>query len=187
MRTKVPEKILKIIEEIEVTGHANLMRLAVLKKWFEYPRRLQAFGLWVATKASARKGKTIGVGGELFAEARFLLATRRIADPGPDPIATKDLRDRLKAFQNEYQRQAWGPVQIIKNWNLMLVEEGLSLYLGYGNTPSDGYRLASNYCQHFNPRYGNSLDESSHVKLAEMVRFMFTLEGIEDDLEVDMQ
>ena len=34
MRTNIPEKLIKIAEEIETTGQANLTRLTVLKKWF---------------------------------------------------------------------------------------------------------------------------------------------------------
>ncbi len=48
MRTNIPEKLLKIVEEIDERGDANLTRLAVLKKWFERPERLSAFAIWVA-------------------------------------------------------------------------------------------------------------------------------------------
>lgn len=37
MRTDIPEKLIKITEEIEDTGQARLTRLTVLKKWFAYP------------------------------------------------------------------------------------------------------------------------------------------------------
>jgi len=45
MRTAVPEKILKIIDDIDTQGNASLTRLTVLKKWFERPGRLPAFAL----------------------------------------------------------------------------------------------------------------------------------------------
>jgi hypothetical protein len=32
MRTKIPEKLLKIVDDIDVQGQANLTRLTVLKK-----------------------------------------------------------------------------------------------------------------------------------------------------------
>ena len=37
MRTKVPEKLLAIVDEIDATGNSNLTRLTVLKKWFQVP------------------------------------------------------------------------------------------------------------------------------------------------------
>lgn len=58
MRSAVPKKILNIVAEIDSKGSASLTRLTALKQWFDRPGRLPAFGLWVARRASARKGKT---------------------------------------------------------------------------------------------------------------------------------
>jgi hypothetical protein len=74
MRTSVPEKLLKIVDEIDSHGDASLTKLTVLKKWFEHPGRLSAFALWVAARAVSRKGKTGGAAAELFRQARALLA-----------------------------------------------------------------------------------------------------------------
>ena len=74
MRTSVPEKLLKIIDEIDQHGQASLTRLTVLKKWFARPERLSAFAVWVAARAVSRKGKTSGAVGTLFLEARTVLA-----------------------------------------------------------------------------------------------------------------
>lgn len=182
MRTSVPEKIIKIIDEIDAKGNANLTRLTVLKKWFEHPGRLPAFGLWVAARAASRKGKTAGAAGELFDEARALLVGRKIGASGPDRTAAEDLHRRLRDFQNEHRNQNWGPVRIIHHWNLLLVEEGLALYLWHHHSPSHGYRLAVAYCQHYDPRYGNGLNGPSRTKLEEIVHFMFNLEALEDDV-----
>jgi len=45
MRTSAPEKLLKVVDEIDAHGHASLTRLIVLKKWFERPKRLSAFSI----------------------------------------------------------------------------------------------------------------------------------------------
>jgi hypothetical protein len=73
MRTKIPEKLLKIVEDIDAQGQANLTRLTVLKKWFERPGRLTAFAFWVAARAMSRKGRAGGAAAGLFKEARALL------------------------------------------------------------------------------------------------------------------
>jgi len=73
MRTNIPEKLLKIVEEIDENGNASLTRLTVLKKWLERPERLSTFAIWVAARAVSRKGKTIGAAAELFRAARTLL------------------------------------------------------------------------------------------------------------------
>lgn len=75
MRTAVPEKILKIIDDIDTRGNVPLIRLTVLKKWFERPGRLPVFGLWVARQAAGRKGKTPDGPDALLDEARALLGS----------------------------------------------------------------------------------------------------------------
>ena len=132
MRTAVPEKILKIIADINTQGNASLTRLTVLKKWFGHPGRLSAFGLWVARRAAGRPGKTKGEYAALLRETGALLgpaSTRESYLAQPDRHAAEDLHTRAKAAQNEFKNQQWGPVRIVHCWPLMLVEEGLAIYL----------------------------------------------------------
>jgi hypothetical protein len=180
MRTNIPEKLLKIVEEIDETGSASLTRLTVLKKWLERPERLSAFAIWVAAQAVSRKGKTTGATAKLFREARTLMSDLDKMRPKLDRQAAQTLHDRLRYFQNEYQNQRWGPVRIVHNWNLMLVEHGLAIYLWHLDSPTHGYKLAADYCQHYDPRYGNGLNGPSRTKIEEIVRFMFTIEALED-------
>jgi hypothetical protein len=180
MRTNIPEKLLKIVEEIDAHGQADLTRLTVLKKWFERPRRLSAFAVWVATRATSRKGKTSGAAARLFLEARAMLTGLDKFHPKVNRRAANRLHDRLRDFQNEHKNQQWGPVRVIHNWNLLLVEKGLSIYLWYADSPSHGYKLAAHYCQHYDPRYGNSLNGPSRTKILEIIRFMFTVEALEE-------
>ncbi|MBK8534801.1 MAG: hypothetical protein IPL59_06570 [Candidatus Competibacteraceae bacterium] len=180
MRTSVPEKIIKIINEIDAKGNAKLTRLTVLKKWLEPPGRLPAFGLWMAACAASRKREATETAGKLFDEAHALLAAYEIGAPGPSRFAAEDLYKRLQRFQNEYQNRNWATVRIIRHWDLLLVEEGLALYLRHHASPSHGYKLAADYCQHHDLHYGNSLSGPSRLKLEEMVRFMFALEAVEN-------
>jgi hypothetical protein len=179
MTTKIPEKRLKIVEEIDADGQANLTRLTVLKKWFERPERLTAFALWVAARAMSRKGKVGGGAAGLFKEARALLDGLNKSRPRLDRKAAENLHDRLREFQNEHQRQKWVSVRIVHNWNLLLVEEALAICIWYPNSPVHGYTLASDYFRNYDPQYGNSLNGSSRTKLLELVQFMFTLEALE--------
>lgn len=184
MRTEVPEKLQAIVEEIDANGSASLTRLTVLKKWFQHPGRLPAFGLWIAKRAAGRKGKTKAEAGALLNEARFLLgttATREGFMRLVDPIEAKLLHDRARDFQNQFQNQQSGPVRIIHSWPLLLVEQGLALYLGIQDLPAAGYKLATDFCQHDDPRFGQCLNGPSRTKIMEIVRFMFILEGIEED------
>lgn len=180
MRTDIPEKLLVISDDIAAHGNVPLTRLTVLKRWFEQPQRLTTFAVWVAARASSRKGKSTGVAADLFRAARDLLAGAEYYHPQLDRAATQALVEELRAFQNEYQNQQWGPVRVIQNWNLFLVESGLETYLGHDATPARGYKLAADYCQHYDSRYGNGLNGPSATKLREIVRFMFTIEEAED-------
>jgi hypothetical protein len=184
MRTPIPEKLLSIVEEIDAHGSASLTRLTVLKKWFEHPGRLPAFGLWIAKRAAGRKGKTKAAAGALLNEARGLLGTTATREGFLRPVdlgAAKLLHDRARDFQNEFQHQQWGPVRIIQCWPLLLVEQGLALYLGQAASPTEGYKLAADFCQHYDSRHGNSLNGPSRTKIMEIVRFMFTIEAFEEE------
>jgi hypothetical protein len=183
MRTAVPEKLLKIVEEIDECGNANLTKLSVLKKWFEHPGRLPAFAVWVAQRAVARKGKTSGAAAEFFREARMLLAGLDEVHPEVNREEAAAMHDRLRDFQNEYREDRWGRIRIVYHWNLVLVEYGLAIYLRHSDSPTRGYKLAADYCQNYDPRYGNGLSGPSRTKIGEIVRFMFTLEALEDNGE----
>jgi hypothetical protein len=97
-----------------------------------------------------------------------------------DREKAQSLHKRLAAFQNEYRNSRWAAVRIVHNWNLLLIECALALYLARDPTPAAGYKLAADYCQNYDPQYGNSLNGPSSAKILEIVRWMFTLEAIED-------
>jgi hypothetical protein len=100
----------------------------------------------------------------------------------PRAPATK-LYERLRAFQNEYRSLQWGSLRIIHDHNLFLVECGLHIYLGRGDTPTEGYRLAANYCEHYDSRYGNCLNGPSRRRIGEIVDF---IHGVEDREEASV-
>jgi hypothetical protein len=184
MRTAVPERILKIVADIDTHGNVPLTRLTVLKKWFEGPGRLSAFGLWIVRGAAGCKGKTKDRAGALLDEARALLgtaATRESLYQQIDRAAAESLHDRARDLQNEFQNQQWGPVRLVHCWPLLLVEQGLALHLGQAVTPSDGYKLAADWAQNYDPHYGNGLNGPSRGKIEELVRFMFNVEAREKE------
>ncbi len=180
MRTSVPEKLLAIVDDIDATGDANLTRLTVLKKWFETPGRLVPFALWVAARAASRKGKTTGAAAEVYREARTLLAGLDKVRPEVDCAGAERLHARLVEFQNEYRHDQWGAIRIVHHWQLLLVEKGLAIALAHRPMPAAGYKLAADYCQNYDPKYGNTLNGPSRTKILEIVRWMFTHEALED-------
>ena len=180
MFTNVPEKLLQIVEDLGVHGSAEVTRLTVLKKWFERSERLAPFAVWVAKRATSRKGKTKGEAARLFREAGALLKGLDKLRPEFDQPAARQLFDRLRDYQNDYENQRWGLVRVVKNWNLLLIEQSLAIMLAKSPQPSDGYQLAADYCRHDDPRTGRGLSARSTTKILEIMRFMFTQEALED-------
>ena len=180
MPASVADKLAAVIGQIDETGNADLLRLTVLKKWFERPGRLAAFAIWTAFHAASRGGQATGPARDLFQEAHELLLGRGERSE-LDAVAAERLHRRLRAFQNTYQRLKWGPVRIVKVSDLLLVEKALAAYLSHPHPPSQGYKLAVAYCEHYDPRYGNGLNGPSRVRLEEIVDFIRHREAQEAD------
>jgi hypothetical protein len=72
-----------------------------------------------------------------------------------------------------------GVVRIIRDHNLFLIECGLHIYLGHGDVPTEGYRLATNYYENYDPRYGTSLNGPSRRRLEEIIDFIDHVEARE--------
>jgi hypothetical protein len=157
-----------------------LTRLTVLKKWFETTHRLPSFGIFIASQASQQTRKTTKDAPELLREAHEILADVDVFEPNiPRTDATR-LHSRLEAFQNERREVQWTSVRVIHNLDLFLVESGLHLYLWHGDSPSEGYRLAANYCEHYDPRYGNGLNGPSVDRIEEIAGFVLAIESHEE-------
>lgn len=180
MRTSAPEKLLQIANDIDALGSVPLTRLTVLKKWFERPGRLAAFGVWVARRAAGHGGKARGEARALYNAARDLLGKADRVRPAIDREAATALRDRLYAFQCEYEDQRWARVRNIRDRNLFLIEKGLNLVIRPDALPTEGYKLAADLCQNYDPRYDQNLNGPSAGRLLDIMRFMFTVEALED-------
>jgi hypothetical protein len=180
VRTKIPEKIVSILRDIDQFGSQELTRLTVLKKWFQVSSRAKSFAIFVAKRASSRSGRVGSDEKELFRLSRKLLSGVDVVKPSVDKRKARTLCRKLHDFQKEQKRTRWAVVTIIKNWNLFLIEEGLQVYLDSANDVAAAYKLASDYCRHYDPRYGNTLNSGSRHKLKEIIGFMFTIEALED-------
>jgi hypothetical protein len=173
-------KLQKVITDIENCGHTNLTRLTVLKKWFETPHRLSSFGIFIALQASRRTRKTTDATADLFREVDETLADVDVFDPNIPRAGATRLHARLEAFQNERRNVHWTSLRVIHNQDLFLVESGLRLYLWHGNSPTEGYRLAANYCENYDPRYGNGLNGPSADRIESIAGFVLAIEAYED-------
>jgi hypothetical protein len=178
MPATILTKLQSIIDEIDRNGNADRLRLTVLKKWFESPDRLRAFALWLAGRALARgRPRATGEARALFDEVEVLLSAPGVAENGPGWSAARGLYLRLRAFQNDYTRLAWGPVREIEDWDLLLIEEALAIWLEIRPSPASGYQLAADYCVHYGSGYGSGLNGPSRERVQEIIDFVRGYEG----------
>jgi hypothetical protein len=70
----ISRRLQKIVIDIKERGHANLTRLTVLKRWFEAPRRLPLFGIFIAPQALRQAPKATEEAAELLRKAHNILA-----------------------------------------------------------------------------------------------------------------
>jgi len=172
-------KLQKLIEDIKEHGNANLTKLTILKKWFETPSRLTSFGIFIARSACQSTLKTTGDAASLLGDAKLLLTDVDVFESGISHGTAAKLHGRLMSFQNEHRRLEWGSVRLIRNENLFFVESGLGLFLGHSRSPTEGYRLATAFCEHYDPRYGNGLNGPSVGKIEEIARHILATEAHE--------
>ena len=183
-RGKAPDsgiaaRLRKIAADIREHGNVNLTRLTLLKKWFEAPGRLASFGVFIAHRASRRTQAKTPEAKALYQEARTLLADGTMFDPRIPRPAALALHTRLQAFQNEHRNMRWASVRLVHDLGLFLIEGGLELYLGRGISPTEGYRLAVAYCEHYDPRYGNGLNGPSVDGIEEIAGYVLAVEAHE--------
>jgi hypothetical protein len=57
----------------------------------------------------------------------------------------------------------------------------LALHLRKATLPTQGYKLAADWTQNYDSRYGNGLNGPSRAKLEELVRFMFNVEARKEE------
>src|SRR5215813_3257378 len=77
----------------------------------------------------------------------------------------------VRAVQNTYRNQAWGSVQIIHSTEVLMIEYALSCLL-YPTASSDwGYRIARQYAERYNSRYGTGLIPESAPMVEDIADF----------------
>ena len=77
--------------------------------------------------------------------------------PRQTPNSLWALLSDVRAIQNTYRNQAWGPVRIIHSTEVLLIEYALSCLLQPTASADWGYHLARQYAERYDSRYGTGL------------------------------
>jgi hypothetical protein len=77
----------------------------------------------------------------------------------------------VQAIQDRYEQQAWGPVRIIQSTEVLLIEYALSCLLQPTVSADWGYRIARQYAERYNSRYGTGLIPESAPMVEDIAEF----------------
>jgi hypothetical protein len=79
----------------------------------------------------------------------------------------------VRAIQNTYRNQAWGPVRIIHSTEVLLIEYALSCLLQPRASADWGYHLARQYAERYDSRYGTGLIPESAPLVEDIADFWY--------------
>ena len=77
----------------------------------------------------------------------------------------------VRAIQNTYRDQAWGPVRIIHSTEVLMIEYALSCVLQPTASADWGYHLARQYAERYDPRYATGLIPESAPMVEDIADF----------------
>jgi hypothetical protein len=91
---------------------------------------------------------------------------------------TEDAADLVRAWLSDvrtihdhYEQQAWGPVRMIQSTDVLIIELALSCLVYPADAAYWGYRIAREYAERYNPRYGTGLIPESAPLVEDIADF----------------
>ena len=171
----------KLATELQEGNHFNITRLTSLKSLCEDANVTAQFAIHLA-KLTYRKMRAQERPAHLDAEKweyfnqmvheSIRQMERYMANPTEDEADLVRLwRSDIRALQSEYRRQAWGPVRIIENSEVLIIEQALSCILEPSASADWGYRIARQYAERYNSRYGTGLIPESAPMVEDIADF----------------
>ena len=173
-RVSTSEKIRRIVHDIDLLGNAPLTRLTVLKKWLEAPNRLPTLGLWIASRAASENAGMEPKEAALIEKARVFLRGMNKTEKRNQTLNRRSIEALHEAaqYKREFRSHQWGSVRVVNSWPLYLIEASLALVLEGHPHPSKGYKLASDWAQNYDSRYGNGFNGPSHLRLLALAEWI---------------
>jgi hypothetical protein len=171
----------QITTELRQGASFNITRLTVVKRLCAESTAAARFALYLAERTRARMlqealpSHLAPERWERFKalESAGVEAMQRYLDkPTPEALsALRAARSALEASQNQYQHQEWGPVRLIESREAVLVEDAIACLLFPSQSADWGYRLARDYAERYDPRYGIGLIPQSAPAVEEIAAF----------------
>jgi hypothetical protein len=90
---------------------------------------------------------------------------------GGNKVALQQLRNQVRATQDEQRRVGWNTVRTIHSPEVLIIEYALECMLSPQFAPDYAYRAGRHYTERYEPRYGTGLIPASAPMLADIVQF----------------
>jgi hypothetical protein len=182
---EVPAKTLKKVQtltEIAADLHQgkdyNITRLTMLKSLCSDPDAAAQFALYIAKKtqqAMKRPGRSPSKTKQRYQRlvgSGVRRMTKHIKEGTTETQSSlDDVHSEIQGVQDQYENQRWGSVRIIKSRELLVVETALECVLRPWASSDLGYRLARQYAERYNPRYGTGLIPESAPFVEDIAEF----------------
>ena len=96
----------------------------------------------------------------------YLMRRTNEAEP-----SLRKLLSELRNAQDRHENQRWGKVRIIESMELVVVETALECFLHPWASSDLGYRIARQYAERYDARYGTGLIPESAPQVEEFAEF----------------
>lgn len=87
-----------------------------------------------------------------------------------DEKQIQDLTSNFWRSQNDRRRVHWSDVRIIKNWQILIIEDALNCFKYFDDTRK-GYEFTRSYTEKYNPSFGTGLIPDSKELLFDVTEY----------------
>jgi hypothetical protein len=174
-------RLAQIAAELRKGDHFEVTRLTTLKSLCEDSQAAVQFALYLA-KLTDRKMRERAypshmepeqwdVYKELVAKALAHMDAY-VEEPSEQTSrAVWSVQSEVRGVQNTYKQHQWGPVRIIHSTEVLLIEYALSCLLQPAASADWSYRIAREYAERYNSRYGTGLIPESAPLVEDIADF----------------
>ena len=161
--------------------HFDITRLTTIKSLCEEPKAAAQFALHIA-KLTHRKMQEKTCPSHLepekwecykqLVDKVIRQMERSLEEPTEEEVELLQpwLSD-IRAVQDTYENHRWGPVRIIESTEVLIVELALSCLVYPATATQWGYRIAREYAERYDPRYGTGLIPESAPMVEDIADF----------------
>ncbi len=174
-------KLAQMAAELRQGKSFNITRLTTVKRLCADSAAAARFALYLAERTRERmlqQAHPSHLTPERWEGFKQLVAAgvegmqRYLDRPTPEALgALRAARAALEEAQNQYRHLEWGPVRVIESREALLVEDATACIFLPHQSADWGYRLARDYAERYDSRYGNGLIPDSAPYVEEIADF----------------